>query len=177
MDSDTTSQHIDSTVVNRPKATLTLTSTAFTEGGAIPKRYSCQGDGISPALHWSNVPEGTRSMALIVEDPDAPSGMFVHWVAFDIPPTVTTLDEHQPTAETLSSTARQGTNGAGKIGWVPPCPPPGTGVSGEHRYFFRLYALDTLMALPSSTDRDALLSAMKGHVIGEGVLMGKYKKS
>jgi Raf kinase inhibitor-like YbhB/YbcL family protein len=177
MDRDTTSRGVDSTVVNHVKATIAITSTAFDSDGAIPKQYSCQGEGLSPALAWSKIPEDTRSLALIVEDPDAPSGMFVHWVLFDIPPTVTALTENEPKSETLSNTARQGTNGAGKLGWTPPCPPPGTGHNGEHRYFFRIYALDTLLSLPSSTDRDALLEAMKGHVIGEGTLVGRYKKS
>lgn len=176
MDRDSTSEHgyssVNQTATSASVDTLTLTSTSFKDNGPIPQRNSCQGEGVSPDLTWSGVPANARSLALIVEDPDAPSGMFVHWVLFDIPPTVTSLSEHQPSTDTLNNMARQGTNGAGSIGWRPPCPPTGT-----HRYFFRIYALDKQLGLPSSTDRAALLDAMKGHVIGEGTLMGTYKKS
>jgi Raf kinase inhibitor-like YbhB/YbcL family protein len=165
-------QPADSAASASKNVSLTITSTAFANGGEIPKQYSCQGQGENPALEWTGVSKEAQSLALIVEDPDAPSGMFVHWVVFDLPPTSTGLTGNEPKSDTLMGTARQGTNGAGKIGWVPPCPP-----SGSHRYYFRLYALDTLLALPSQTDRTALLAAMNNHVIGTGTLMGTFKKS
>ena len=177
MDRDTANQtanrSTDSNVTTTATATtLSITSSAFAEGQPIPRRYSCQGEGLSPDLKWSNLPRGARSLAMIVEDPDAPSGMFVHWVVFNIPPTVTMLDSNQPMSEQLSNMAHQGVNGAGKIGWVPPCPP-----SGTHRYYFKLYALDTVLTIAAKPDRDALLQAMQGHIIAEGALMGTYKKS
>lgn len=173
MDRETANRSTDSNVTKTASATtLSITSSAFADGQPIPRRYSCQGDGLSPDLRWSGVPRGARSLALIVEDPDAPSGMVVHWVMFNIPPTVTMLDSNQPMNEQLSNMAHQGMNGANKLGWVPPCPPNGT-----HRYYFRLYALDTVLSIAEKPDRQALLDAMKGHVLAEGVLMGTYKKS
>jgi Raf kinase inhibitor-like YbhB/YbcL family protein len=149
------------------KMAIDVTSTAFEEGGAIPARYTCDGLNISPPLQWSSVPDGTRSLALISDDPDAPSGTFVHWVIYNLPPDTRRLPEDVPNRETLPSGAVQGVNGAGTLGYRGPCPP-----SGTHRYFFKVYALDTELD-PGGGD---LVGAMEGHVLAEGRLMGTYRR-
>jgi len=150
---------------------LTVTSTAFKEGGMIPKRYTCDGDDVSPDLSWSGVPEGTRTLALICDDPDAPMGTWVHWVLFDIPPDVTSLPEAVPPQKILSNGARHGKNDFRKFGYGGPCPPGGT-----HRYYFKLYALNSAINLEVGIAKSKLLEAMKGHILAEGQLMGKYRR-
>jgi Raf kinase inhibitor-like YbhB/YbcL family protein len=149
------------------KMAIDVRSTAFEEGGAIPPQYTCDGLDVSPPLQWSSIPEGTRSLALIVDDPDAPSGTFVHWAIYNLPPDTRRLPEDVPNRETLPSGAVQGVNGAGTVGYSGPCPP-----SGTHRYFFKVYALDTELD-PGAED---LLRAMEGHVLAEGRLMGTYRR-
>jgi Raf kinase inhibitor-like YbhB/YbcL family protein len=150
---------------------INVTSTAFEEGGAIPTRYTCDGPDVSPPLSWSSVPDGTRSLALIADDPDAPSGTFVHWVIYNLPPDMRRLPEDVPNRETLPSGARQGVNGAGSIGYMGPCPP-----SGAHRYFFKVYALDTELDLGRRATKEDLVSIMEEHVLAQGQLMGIYRR-
>lgn len=153
------------------KMDIRLTSTAFTDGGTIPQKYTCDGADVSPPLAWDNVPEGTKSFALICDDPDAPMGTWVHWVLFNLPADTRNLPEAVPPDKELPSGARQGTNDFRKIGYGGPCPP-----SGTHRYYFKLYALDTLLELPAGISKAQLLKAMEGHVLAEGQLMGRYSR-
>jgi Raf kinase inhibitor-like YbhB/YbcL family protein len=152
---------------------ILITSDAFLEGEAIPTKYTCDGDELSPDLRWSDIPPNTRSLALICEDPDAPSGTFTHWVLFDLPPTVTELPEGVSTAERLANGAVQGQNDFKRIGYGGPCPPPN---DNEHRYYFRIYALDTELQLRSGARREDVAPAMVGHVLATGHLMGTYKR-
>jgi Raf kinase inhibitor-like YbhB/YbcL family protein len=149
---------------------MQLTSPAFREGDTIPKPYTCDGEDISPALQWSGAPDGTKSFALICDDPDAPRGTWVHWVLFHLPADSHELAEHVPVQSVLPSGAKQGTNDFRKIGYGGPCPPKGK----PHRYFFKLYALDTLLDLPDGATKQQVLTAMKGHLLAEGQLMGEY---
>lgn len=153
------------------KMDIRVTSTAFTDGGTIPQKYTCDGADVSPPLAWDNVPEGTKSFALICDDPDAPMGTWVHWVLFNLPADTHNLPEAVPPDKELSNGARQGTNDFRKIGYGGPCPP-----SGTHRYYFKLYALDTLLDLPAGVSKAQLLKAMEGHVLAEGQLMGRYSR-
>jgi Raf kinase inhibitor-like YbhB/YbcL family protein len=152
-------------------AELQVTSSVFEEAGMIPAQYTCDGESISPPLRWESLPEGTRSIALIVDDPDAPSGTFVHWVLYDLPPGVQELSAGMPGKETLANGARQGANDFGDIGYGAPAPPRGT-----HRYFFKVYALDAVTGLPPGQTKAQLLRAMEGHILAQGQIMGKYKR-
>lgn len=142
---------------------ITISSPAFEAEATIPQQYSCEGAGINPAFHFANLPEGTQTIALIAEDPDASKGIFVHWVAWNI-------DPQQGISEGSNAPA-EGKNSAGATGYTAPCPP-----TGSHRYYFRAYALDVKLDLPPDTDKDGLLQAMQPHVLGEGALMGRYQK-
>jgi Raf kinase inhibitor-like YbhB/YbcL family protein len=148
-----------------------ITSPAFAPGQAIPRAYSCDGENISPPLQWASLPDGTRSLALIMDDPDAPRGTFVHWVAYDLPASARSLPEAVPTQSELADGARQGRNGAGKIGYTGPCPP-----SGVHRYFFTLYALDASPTLAAGATKEQLLDAMQGHIVDKTELWGTYTR-
>jgi Raf kinase inhibitor-like YbhB/YbcL family protein len=150
---------------------VTITSSSFTEGGLIPKKHTCDAEDISPDLNWSGVPKEVKSLALICDDPDAPGGTWVHWVLFNIPADVTILQAGVSPDAVLKNGARHGKNDFRKLGYGGPCPPGGT-----HRYFFKIYALDTLLSLESGSTKSQLLAAMKGHVLAEGQLMGKYKR-
>ena len=150
---------------------INVSSTAFKEGEAIPKKYTCDGENVSPPLEWSNIPKGTKSIALIADDPDAPRGTWVHWVLFNIPADVNGLPENVPPRSTLKNGARHGINDSRKLGYDGPCPPGGT-----HRYFFKLYALGVELSLETGATKTQLLKAMEGHILGEGRLMGKYKR-
>ena len=151
---------------------ISISTDAFQSGGTIPSRYTCDGEDVSPALTWSGVPEGTKSIALIMDDPDAPGRTFVHWVLYNIPANTRKLPEAVPKAQTLNDGSRHGRNDFMKdrIGYRGPCPPPGK----PHRYYFRIYALDTELDLPPGASRAEVEKAMKGHVLGSGELMGKY---
>ncbi len=151
---------------------LTLKSGAFAEGKGIPKRHTCDGPDLSPPLAWSGAPEGTRTFALLCDDPDAPRMTWVHWVLFDLPGRLSELPEGVPAKETLPELggAKQGRNDFGRIGYGGPCPPPGK----PHRYFFKLYALGSEMKLGSGARKSALERAMRGHVLGEAALIGTY---
>ena len=151
--------------------TLKFTSPDFASGGAIPKQFTCDGADISPALAWSDPPAGTQSFSLIADDPDAPVGTWVHWVVFDLPATARSLAQNLPKTEQLESGARQGTNDFGKIGYGGPCPPHGT-----HRYFFKIYALDTKLNLKAGATKKDLERAQQGHVLAQGEYMGRYSR-
>jgi Raf kinase inhibitor-like YbhB/YbcL family protein len=146
-----------------------ITSNAFSEGGWIPELYSCQGADLSPSLEWGEAPADTRSFALVVEDPDAPAGTWCHWVLYDIPSGVHALAQgYKPGKVGVS-----GTNDFGKLGYGGPCPPKG----GPHRYFFKLHALDVhTLGLGAGIPRAELLRAIKGHVLAETQLMGRYQR-
>lgn len=153
------------------KMDIEVTSPAFGEGESMPATYTADGEDISPPLEWTGVPEGAKSIALINDDPDAPVGTWVHWVLYNIPPDVTSLEENMPPDETLANGARQGTTDFGRIGYGGPAPP-----SGTHRYFFKVYALDTMLDLPTGATKRQVGDAMQGHVLAEGQLMGKYSR-
>ncbi len=150
---------------------IKLNSTAFQPDGMIPAKYTCDGANVSPPLEWSGVPEATKSLALICDDPDAPGKTWVHWVVFNLPASKTSLPENVPPQETIAGGGKQGTNDFKKIGYGGPCPP-----SGTHRYFFKIYALDTELKLDSKTTKDQLSQAMKDHLLAQGELIGRYKK-
>jgi len=150
---------------------MKLSSAAFVEGGMIPSRFSCDDVNVSPPLAWEGVPVNTKTLALIVDDPDALAGIWVHWVMFNIPPQIQNFSESVPHDKVLANGAIQGINDFRKFGYGGPCPPGGT-----HRYYFKLYALDTILKLaPGSSKRD-LVNAMSGHILAEAQLMGKYKR-
>ncbi len=149
---------------------LELRSDAFEDGGDIPVRYTCLGEDVSPGLNWSDVPAGTQSFVLIVDDPDAPFGTWVHWVAYDIPKDAAGLKEDVPKKFMLDNGTRQGFNSFRRIGYGGPCPPPGR----PHRYVFRLYALDTVLRLGPGAGKGALTRAMRGHVLNEARLTGRF---
>jgi Raf kinase inhibitor-like YbhB/YbcL family protein len=149
-----------------------LKSTAFANGGEIPRRYTCDGADLSPALSWVGVPAGTQSLALIADDPDAPVGTWTHWILWNVSAKATVLPEGVPQIETLDNGARQGRNDFKRIGYGGPCPPPGK----THRYFFKLYALDTRLDLKAGASKNELEFAMKGHVLSQTELVGIYRR-
>lgn len=149
---------------------LQLSSEAFAHGGTIPVRYTCEGKDISPPLAWSGVPNATRSLALIVSDPDAPRGTWYHWLIYDIPPTLSGLSEDTP-SKVGSRAIEPGLNSWQRIGYGGPCPP-----SGRHRYVFHLYALDRNLDLPREPRPAELRQAIKGHIIADAELIGTYAK-
>lgn len=151
--------------------TLSLTSNAFAPGQNIPLKYSCLGREISPDLSWAGAPTATKSFALIVDDPDASMGVWVHWVMYNIPVTTNGLPEAIPAGAQLGDGSLQGKNSSGNLGYNGPCPP-----SGTHRYFFRLYALDTGLNLSSGASKDQLLKAMDRHILAQGELIGTFSK-
>jgi Raf kinase inhibitor-like YbhB/YbcL family protein len=152
---------------------LLLRSTVFKENDQIHPTYTCDGKNFSPPLQWTEPPEGTKSFVLICEDPDAPSGTFVHWVAFDVPPEVQSFPEGIPAKGTVPMLGKQGQNDFGNVGYGGPCPPR----NGPHRYHFKLYALDTELGLkPGSTTKGEVLKAMDGHVLADARLMGRYSR-
>lgn len=151
---------------------FSVSSPAFTSGSAIPKPFTCQGTDVSPALAWSGHPKQTESFALIVDDPDAPVGTWVHWVIWNIPASAQQLPENVDKREHLDSGAVQGRNDFRKIGYNGPCPPPGN----THRYFFRLYALDGKLNLAPGATRQELDAAMKGHILAQAEYMGTFRR-
>ena len=144
---------------------MRLTSTAFAEGASIPPKYTCDGQDTIPPLRFEDIPKGAAALALVMDDPDAPGGTWDHWVIWNIPPATTEIRE---------GTAPQGVfgkNSWGRINWGGPCPP-----DREHRYFFRLYALDGMLDLPQGSSKGELEKAMRGHILGEARLMGRYDR-
>lgn len=146
-----------------------LSSPSFSDSQAIPEAHACTGKNISPALQWKNAPPATQSFVLIVEDPDAPIGSWTHWVVYNIPPMLSSLPAGLPKADQLVNGEIQGRNDFQSLGYGGPCPP-----SGTHRYYFRLYALDYAPALGKGLRKMEILRVIKGHVLGEAVLMGTY---
>lgn len=153
-------------------ARVEIKSPAFENGAEIPRRHTCDGGDVSPALSWSGAPNGTKAFALVADDPDAPGGTWVHWVIYDLPANAKELAEGVAATETAAGGAKQGVNDFRKIGYGGPCPPPGA----PHRYFFRLYALDAATNLKPRATKQQLLDAIKGHVLAEGELIGKYHR-
>jgi Raf kinase inhibitor-like YbhB/YbcL family protein len=153
------------------EATMQITSTAFEHGDMMPVEYTADGANVNPALAWGKVPAGTKSLALICDDPDAPMGTWVHWVVWNLPPTSSGLPWAVPHGDAIAGGGLQGRNGSGKLGYSGPAPP-----SGTHRYFFKLYALDTELDLPAGSGKADLLKAMEGHILGSGELMGRYSR-
>lgn len=149
-----------------------LQSPVFPSGGDIPVKYTCDGPDLSPPLRWSDPPPKTKVFALIMDDPDAPAGTWVHWVLYGLAPTLRELPEGVPPTDTVPGTGTQGVNDFRRVGYGGPCPPRGP----AHRYFFKLYALDTELALPPRKTKAELLKAMEGHVLGQAELMGRYKR-
>lgn len=149
---------------------IELTSPAFRDGDTIPKKYTADGDDVSPPLKWAEPPAGTRSFALICDDPDAPRGTWYHWVLFDLPAGERELAEGVAKDQALPNGTKQGKNSWNKLGYGGPSPPPGK----PHRYFFKLYALDAPLGLHSGATKAQVEAAMKGHVLAEGQLLGKY---
>ena len=149
-----------------------LKSNAFQAEGSIPSRFTCEAENISPELSWSGAPEGTRTFALILHDPDAlHRGGYTHWVLFNLPATLNQIPENVPKNSTFPGGGVQGKNDDGKSGYTGPCPP-----SGSHRYYFHLYAVDRQLDLGENTTKAELEKALKGHVVGQTELMGRYKK-
>lgn len=151
---------------------LELRSNAFTQNELIPRKFTCQGEDISPQLSWTGLHEKAQSIAVICDDPDAVMGTWVHWVIYDIPKDMLELREGASTDKILTNEAKQGRNDFGHIGYGGPCPPPGK----PHRYFFKLYCLDKELTLPPGLSKDQLLKAMEGHILAQAELIGKYKR-
>ncbi len=157
---------------NRGGARLAVESSSFAPGAAIPRRHTCDGEDVSPALSWSGAPESTRDFAVVCEDPDAPGGTFVHWVIWGIPKSAASLPEGIATGDHVAgfASACQGTNGFRVRGYRGPCPPPGR----PHHYHFRVYALGERIDLPAGSTVERLRAAMSGHVVAEGEIVGTY---
>ena len=153
------------------KMSITVKSSAFADGGMIPKKYTADGADVSPPLSWTAPANGVKSYALIVDDPDAPSKVWVHWVAYNLPAEKTDLAENQPKQDHLPNGGAQGMNDMRKIGYNGPAPP-----SGVHRYCFKIYALDAKLDLKPGATKAELLSAMEGHILAQGQLMGRYTR-
>ncbi|PYI90005.1 MAG: YbhB/YbcL family Raf kinase inhibitor-like protein [Verrucomicrobia bacterium] len=160
--------------VNLPQTAqpaMQVTSTAFKEGQPIPRQYTCDGVNISPPLEWNGTPKSAKTIAIIADDPDAPSGTFVHWVVYNLPAENIGLVENLPTTESLKAGGFQGKNDFQKIGYGGPCPP-----SGTHRYFFKVYALDSELALKAGATKADVEKAMQGHIVAQAQLMGTYRR-
>lgn len=170
-DGDEISQ--EPSVDNEQVLSLTLTSPVFIDEGQIPQKYTCDNDdkNISPPLEWGDAPENTRSFVLICDDPDAPGDTWVHWLLYNIPADTRTLDENIPASAQLRDSSLHGENSWKAMGYGSPCPPKGT-----HRYYFKIYALDTILNLESGAEKEDLLESMEGHVLAMGKLMGIYKR-
>jgi hypothetical protein len=149
-----------------------ITSPAFKKNETIPEKYTCDGENVSPPLNWSNTPAGTKSFALICDDPDAPMGTFVHWVLYCIPASAKGLPEGVPKSKVLQDGSKHGATHFGRPGYGGPCPPAGK----PHRYFFKVYALDAVPALDAGATKEQLLATMKGHILASAELVGLYSR-
>jgi Raf kinase inhibitor-like YbhB/YbcL family protein len=149
---------------------ISISSDVFENGGMLSSEYTCDGNDVSPDLSWDTIPAGTRSIALIVDDPDSPGKTWVLWVIYNIPASSTGLPGAVPKNKTLDDGSLQGQNDFGRIGYNGPCPPPGK----LHRYFFKVYALDTALSLKSGATKSQLEAAMSGHILAQGEMIGKY---
>ena len=154
------------------KDQMQLTSTAFSEGAAIPAKYTCDAKDVSPSLKWTGVPAGAKSLALIVDDPDAPAGTWVHWVLYDLPASTSELAEDVAKSQYVAGGARQGLNDFRRLGYGGPCPSHGK----PHRYFFKLYALDAVLDLKPGLTKKDIESAMERHILAQAQLMGTYQR-
>lgn len=150
-----------------------LVSSEFEPGTTLPRRFTCEGQDISPPLNWSDAPPGTASFALICEDPDAPGKTWTHWLIYNLPPDSAGLGAGVPTEEQLADGSRQGVNDFGRIGYGGPCPPRG---HGAHRYIFTLYALNAMLNVAPGASKAVLRGSMDGHILGEVSLMGRYAR-
>ena len=166
----TSCRHSDTAIAAGATATIALSSTSL-QGGKFPRQHTCDGADSSPQLAWPAPPAGTKSFALIMTDPDAPVGTFVHWVLYDIPAATRELPVGVPKQDQLSDGSRQGSNDFGRSGYGGPCPPRGT-----HHYVFSLYALDANLGLPTGASRSQVESAMKGHILAKGELIATYSR-
>lgn len=151
---------------------IVLRSSAFANGERIPKKYTCEDVDVSPPLSWEGVPSETKSLVLIMDDPDAPMGTWVHWVVYDMPASLTGLPENVEKSPTVNGVGTQGKNDFRRAGYGGPCPPPGK----PHRYFFKLYALDTLLNIAPGATKAEVEKAMRGHILAQGQLMGTYSR-
>ena len=154
------------------KEKMQLTSAVFTDGAAIPAKHTCDARNVSPPLKWSGLPVGAKSLALIMDDPDAPVGTWVHWVLYDLPATTSELAEDAPKSQYLAGGAKQGLNDFRHLGYGGPCPPRGN----PHRYFFKLYALDVVLDLKPGLTKKELEQAMEKHILAQAQLMGTYQR-
>lgn len=160
------------------RMTFTVTSPAFGNNTAIPKKYTCSGEDVSPEIKWEALPAAAKSLAIIMDDPDAPPGTWLHWIIFDIPAAAGGLKENIPKEEVLPDGSRHGLvwgvneDDFSRIGYYGPCPPPGK----THHYRFKVYALDKLLGLPAGISNSALLDAMRGHILAQAELVGLYKR-
>ncbi len=152
--------------------TFPITSKAFSQGQSIPSKFTCEGDNLSPALEWSSVPAGAKSLALIMDDPDAPMGTFVHWVIYNLPTRLAGLPEGVALDEQVNGIGTQGKNSAGRTGYTGPCPPPGK----IHHYYFKVYALDQATSFAPGLGKAQLLSLIEGHILAQGQVMGTYER-
>lgn len=168
---ETKQQTNQSDTLQEKTSGLKVKSSAFEDNGMIPKKYACNGDDVNPPISWSGAPQGTKSFAMIVDDPDAPSGTVVHWLIYNIPSNLKELAEATPSGLKLANGTMQGLNEKKKPGYMGPCPP-----DGVHRYYFKVFALDTMLELKDDINKDKLTNAMKGHILAQGQLMGKYTK-
>jgi Raf kinase inhibitor-like YbhB/YbcL family protein len=158
------------------KMGLEVKSSAFKNAGEIPRKFTCDGQDVSPGLAWTGLPKATKSLAIIMDDPDAPPGTWVHWILYDIPGDSSGLEEGVPKKEALGNGAKHGlcwgVEDFDRVGYYGPCPPPGT----PHRYYFKVYALDKALGIAPRATKNGLLKAMEGHILAQGELMGKYKR-
>lgn len=152
---------------------MRLTSPAFENNETIPTMYTCEGENISPPLSWSSVPEDAKTLALVMDDPDAPNGTFIHWVVYNLSPTPPNLEEGASLSGRLSEGLQEGVNSFGEQGYGGPCPPRG---GGEHRYFFRLYAINQELELSGRVTRDQLMNIIEGKTMDEAELMGRFAR-
>jgi len=151
---------------------FTIKSAVFGDNELMPAKYTCKGEDVSPPLTWKDLPQGTKSIAVICDDPDAPFVTWVHWVIYNVPADASGLPEGIPPKEKLPNGSLQGKNSFRKIGYGGPCPPPG----GPHRYFFKIYALDSPLEVKAGLGKKELLNAMQGHLLGKTQIIGKFKR-
>jgi len=165
-------QPAQSEIAKEAEMSISLSSAAFTEAGMIPQKYTCDGENISPPLNWTEISQNAKSLVLIVDDPDAPAGIFVHWVLYNVDASLRGLPEDVAKSASVSGIGLQGVNDFRRSGYDGPCPPKGS----PHRYYFKLYALDTMLSLKAGASKSEVENAMQGHILAQGQLMGKYSR-
>ncbi len=170
--SSSQSSHGENPSVERSNVNFTIASSSFSDGAAIPRKFTCDGENVSPELSWTSIPAGAKSLALITEDPDAPAGTWTHWVLFDLPADTRQLPEGVAASAELPNGAKQGRNDFGKMGYGGPCPPPGK----AHRYFFKLYALSSHPEIQAGASKQELLHAMEGYILAQTEMVGTYQR-